>query len=372
MNSDDLDRQLKAALGAQPSTEQAARLIAFWRQRSRTERRRRRMVHATALAATLLTAVAASRWLVRARAPEPATVAEQAPTSPTPQDSPSPTVVRIPHEIRDPRSAGRSPTAYEQAVFAAVTRTSVDVHARALGVEVDSLIERLAADPGANAGERARAASLADRGAENILLRRLSRAEPHERRAIVQLLAACGSARCAPALLDVARRDQLRPDALAALEQILGVDSLAQVVPMTHHREVRAALLQRLLTANSPVALRNFLQIASNRALRPVALAAAMSCPEFPVESLLASLEDENKQIRLAAAIVLGHVDGPQVAQSLIAIASRRDGAPVEAWVALLACRDAAADRFLAQASIEPRWLGQVNNARVYWARFIP
>jgi HEAT repeat protein len=372
MNPDDLDRQLEAALAAQPSPEQTARLVAFWREQSRAERRRRRMIQATALAATLLTAVAASLWLARPRAPEPVTVAAQAPKPATPEDSSSSAVVRVAHEIRDPRSAGRAPTAYEQAMFAAVTRTSVDVHARSLGVEVDALIERLAADPAANAGEMARDANLAERGAENILLRRLSRAQPHKRRAIVQLLAACGSARSAPALLDAARRDELRPDALAALEQILGVESLAQAIPMTHHRQVRAALLDRLLAAGSPVALRSFLQLASNRGFRPDVLAAAMACRAFPVEPLLAALEDENKQIRLAAAIVLGHVDGPQVAQSLIAIASRRDGAPVEAWVALLACRDAAADRFLAQASMQPRWLGQVNNARVYWARFIP
>jgi hypothetical protein len=188
----------------------------------------------------------------------------------------------------------------------------------------------------------------------------------------VQLLAACGSARATPALLQAARREELRPDAVAALAQILGPERLAQAVPLTSDRRVRAALLDRLLTAESPVALRGYLLMASDRRLRADALAAAAACRHFPAEALLAELEDEDKSIRLAAALVLGHVDGPQVARSLIAIASRREGAPVEAWVALLACRDAAADRFLAQASLQPRWLGQVNNARVFWARFIP
>jgi HEAT repeat protein len=249
-------------------------------------------------------------------------------------------------------------------MFAAATRT--------MPAEVDQLIERLAADPAAKVGGAARSASLASRNAENILLRRLSRARPDRRHALIQLLATCGSARSVPALVEAARRTDLRDDALRALEQVLTLESLAQAVPMTHDRAVRAALLDRLLTADSPAALRGFLQITSDRGLRPDALAAATNCRQFPVEALLAALEDESKHVRLAAALVLGHVDGPQVAQSLIAIASRRDGAPVEAWVALLACRDAAADRFLAQASLQPRWLGQVNNARIVWARFIP
>ena len=188
----------------------------------------------------------------------------------------------------------------------------------------------------------------------------------------MQLLAACGSEHSAPALLQAARHDELQDAALAALEQVIGLDALAQAIPQTPDRQVRAALLNRLLTADSPAALRGYLQAASDRALRADALAAAMACRQLPVERLLAAFDDDDKSIRLAAAVVLGHVDGPQVAERLIAVVSRREHPPVEAWVALLACRDPSANRFLAQASQQPRWLGQVNNARTYWTRFIP
>lgn len=379
MSPDDLDLELEAALGEQPSSEQMARLVAFWRRQSSAERRRRRLVRTTALAATLLAALGASMWIVRLHPPQPLTVQVNVPEAQTPEaeaprheDLPPAAADRLVHDLRDPRSAGRAPTAYEQVMFATITRTPVAVHAGALGAQIDQLIERLAADPTASAAAMAGDANLAERRAENILLRRLSRAHPTRRRAVVQLLAACGSARSAPALLQAARRDELRSDALAALEQVLGLDALAQAVPLTPDRKIRAALLDRLLTADSPAALRGYLQVATNRALRSDALAAAMACRAFPVEPLLAALEDDGKSIRLAAAIVLGHVDGPQVAERLIAIASRRERPPIEAWVALLACRDASADRFLSQASQQPRWLGQVNNARTYWARFIP
>ncbi len=67
--------------------------------------------------------------------------------------------------------------------------------------------------------------------------------------------------------------------------------------------------------------------------------------------------------------MVLGHVNGPAVSEALIARVSQAGRAPVEAWVALLACRGEAADRFLAAAQQQPHTLGQVNNARMYWAQ---
>ena len=77
--------------------------------------------------------------------------------------------------------------------------------------------------------------------------------------------------------------------------------------------------------------------------------------------------------MRIAAALVLGHVNGPEVTNSLIALVTQEAASsPTEAWIALLACRGEQAEEFFAYATRHPQLLGQVNRARVWWARMIP
>jgi hypothetical protein len=105
---------------------------------------------------------------------------------------------------------------------------------------------------------------------------------------------------------------------------------------------------------------------------RGEALAAARATADLPIDSLVPLMDAANSSVRLAAARVLGHVNGPQVSRALIARVTQSDRAPVEAWMALLVCRGPAVDQFLGQAMHQPRLLAQVNNARAYWARMTP
>jgi hypothetical protein len=380
----DLDRELQLALTAEPSPEQTARLAAYWQSRSRADRRRRRIRQLSALAATLLACAAAAFWIAAHNAPPELTAQHQTPPAPkapsatqppTPDSPPSTTTENLAASNPPPPpppEAGRAPTEYERAMFAVLTRTAVDSSTSRLAAELDAAIDQLAADSGPDAAQLAAAGDLARRGAERLLLQRLPRADEPHRVAVVHLLAVCGTQRSLPALLQAAGRPSLRGPALAAVERILGPSHLADAVRMSPNRDVRWQLLQRLLAADGAPALRGYLSLVSQSASRGEALAAAAAAPALPVDSLMDLLADDEKSVRLAAALVLGHVDGPRIAQSLIALASRGDPAPPEAWIALLACRDAAADRFLAQAAVQPRWLAQVNNARMFWARFTP
>jgi HEAT repeat protein len=188
---------------------------------------------------------------------------------------------------------------------------------------------------------------------------------------MIRLLGQHGTRRSTPALLKAADEKSLRTPAIAAIEQLAGSTGLADAAAQSSNRSVRRALIERLLSIGSDPALRSYLSLASNPALRADALAAADEMKAPPTNKLLMLLKDDDKEVRLSAAMTLGYINGPQVTKELIAIVSDDPAAPPEAWLALLACRDESAERFLAGASQHPRQLGQVNNARMMWARMI-
>lgn len=232
-------------------------------------------------------------------------------------------------------SGGRAPTDYERLLFAAQTSVPLDP--------------------------------------QQALLVRLSRAtDDGEKRQVAKVLGERGAWDAVPALLRLAEQSALRDDALAAVERIVGVDRLAEAAAQARSAAVRTALYGRLLAADSDATLRGYLALVAHPASRIEALAAAHQTKELPLDALLHALEAGDETMRLSAALVLGDVDGPAVSQALLTRVSQTQRAPVEAWVALLGCRGAAVDRFLAQAAREPRMLGQVNNARALWARMIP
>ncbi len=330
MTPDDLDKQIRAALGGEPSAGQLARLERFWREQSRAERRRRLLRRAAAAAASIV--AIAAMWLAigrrQAREISLPEVVVEAPRAVDQRAAPAEAVAAAP-------PAGREPTAYERMMFALQT------------------------------GARATP--------EQALATRLNRAtDDDERRRVIQQVGEHGSRESLAALMRAAERPAIREEALAAAEQIMGVGRLAEGVPLARDAAVRRALVARLLAAPSPAALRGFLALAADPATRGETLAAAAAVEQLPVAALVATLDGGDKQTRLAAAMVLGHVNGPTVSDALIARVSQSQRAPIEAWVALLACRGAPVDRFLAQAVVQPRLLGQVNSARAYWARVVP
>jgi hypothetical protein len=312
MTPEDLDNQLRAALGVETSPEQLARLERFWHAQSRAERRRRTLqVVAMLVAATV--AWQSTRRAEQPVAPRPQELATADPAPVAPRPEP---IVENEQTLAAAHTSGREPTEYERLVFAIRTRRPIDRERN----------QRVRTD-GGTARE--------------------------EDRQLIAELAYRREASALPELLRFARHPDLRADALAAVERI--------------------ALYERLLTANSFVAIPNYLALVASPGTRAEALSAARTTGErLPLEPLLRELDSSDKTTRLAAAMVLGDVNGPAVSAALIARVSATDRAPVEAWVALLACRGPAVDQFLAAARRQPRMLGQVNNARALWARMVP
>jgi hypothetical protein len=363
MNDDEFDMRIRAALEVEAPREQLARLETFWRResRARTVRRRR---FAAAVAACVAAVVGVATWAMRRDAPE-RTIADR--------DDPAREMVDQPAMSVDETlpAEGRAPTDYERIMFSVLARRSIDRSANRLATAVDAAIARAAANPKIDAAQVAKEAGLFAADAEPLLLDRLTRTRGREQVAVVRLLGECGTQRSTPALLTLAGRESLRPAILDSIERIVGVDELAGVVRQARLRDVQAALLHRMLTAESDGALRGFLSLVPDPSTRIEALAAAEALESLPIDGWMTLLGDDEKSVRLSAAIVLGHVNGPEITAALIREVTEAPSPPAEAWVALVACRDESAEQFLAGAARQPRWLGQLNNARVTWARMV-
>lgn len=385
MNEDELERRIRTALHVEAPAGQVARLESFWRARLRGERQRRWAGRAVVAAAGVTAIGVATAWLMRTAPLDAPIVAvhEHAPALPEggrepiaepfapPRlvDSPPVPPPSVPAAPASP--AGRPATDYERLMFAISTRGQIESRQMELAAVVDAAVEELADNPRLPAAELAESDELQHPAVESLLLERLPREEEGKQQAIVQLLGEFGTPRATAALVAASDRDALRPAVVDALERIIGVDQFHGIVRQTRSRELRADLLERMITADSDAALRGFLSLVLSEKLRPEALAVADCAVEPPVGPLMKLLEDDDKSTRLAAAVTLGHMNGPAVTAALIELVTDRPSASAEAWVALLACRGESADRFLAAAAHEPRWLGHVNNARITWARMV-
>ncbi len=374
IDTHELDRQIRAVLRVEPSADQIARLQRFWRQKSVTESRRR-LLHWTA-AAALIAATLSISLLRRDAIPrpaEPACMARAVTSSPRPThpalDRPVAPAESVSEEI--PHSAGRPPTAYERFVFTA-RAVQAARESRSSGIAaVDGLVEQLAGNPQTDARQLLKQCDLQRSDAEQLLLWRWLHSSDEPRRAVVRLLAVCSTTRSIAQFLRLSERAELRDDALGAIEQIAGVSGLAHAASQSADRNVRAGIFRRLFTADTEPALRAYLSLVQEDATRGEALAVADAASDRCLAMLLDRLGDEEKAVRLSAALVLGRVNGPEVTRSLIALVTRDSKSPAEAWIALTACRGQQVEQFFAYAMSDPQLLGHVNRARLWWVRMM-
>ena len=371
---DELDRQIRAALHVEPSSRQLDRLEAFWRQQSHADHRRRRSRRVAAMAATILIVLAASYQLWHgpsAVAPHEDLLTQADPATSAPSDDGVPEqasaepIAENAHSI----SLGRPASTYEQFVFTARVHQREIARQRSAVIALEKAIDRLARDPNADARQLLEPADLKTVSAERLLLRQLNRSDDPRKRAILQLLAVCGTSQSTAPLLNLSRRPAMCEQALKAIEQAVGIDGLANAATLTGDPRVRTAIYRRLF--GNEATLDAYLSLVQNDFLRDEVLAVADELSQPMLDALLIRLSAEDQDTRLAAAFVLGHANGPIVTDSLIALVSEDRASPTEAWIALMACRGRQADQFLTYVTHQPRLLGHFNRARAYWARTI-
>jgi HEAT repeat protein len=254
-------------------------------------------------------------------------------------------------------------------MFAA--RAGIKAQPAVASTTVDTAIREVAADANSDTTGIVASMGVKHANAENLLLRRLPNASPHDRQAIAKLLAVCGSQRSVPALLRVAEKEVAPSGALAAIEQIVGIDGLAQTVGGSKDPTVRSDLMVRLLRAGSQEGLIGFLSLVHNDSTRAEALSIVKGMSEVPIPELITLLDHGDEHVRLAAAVTLGHINGPKTTELLINRVTEQPANSPEAWIALMSCRGDRARDFLAYATHRPQLLGYYNNARVHWAQRI-
>lgn len=370
MSKEHFDKQIRDALRLEPAAGQIARLEEFWNSESRRERQKRMVRRGLALAASLLISASIVGWFARQRfdgvelvdAPNPQEEVVPKPIEPVP-DSP----MLVDSKPSSP-SIGREPTALEKFAFYSQSQRHRNMANENLVAVVDDMVEQVSS--GQTDPHRAvEDAGIAVTGIERELLRRLARAKNEHKPTLLQLLAVSGSQKSMPALLRLSRRGEFREETLATIEQIFGTAGLADVVRQSNDPRVRIDLMQRMLASDLLVAAENYLSLVQNPTLRGEALSAADRAKEFPTEMMFALLQSDDERIRLSAALVLGHMNGPEITRQLVALVTEEQPAPTEAWMALLSCRGEVAEEFLSYATRNPQLLGHVNQARTQWVR---
>lgn len=362
----DVDRQIRDALRVEPSIEQVERLERFWHEQlNSTAPDRRVRFHRPVLwaagAAAAVVAVACLTTGLRSRMPVGSPVVRQDAGA----DKKSPTVapslstgrvaVAVPAPVERPRAtfprAGREPTAYERILFAARSPVPLDV---------DPAGDRIAA---ASAGAKVHPGVM---GGSPAVARRDSGG-----RDASHTLNGGRDGATGDSLAVHAESGQAKP----STERPLAPDQLVYLIRTASHPRRRAELLQQLLASDSDAATDCYLELVDDPATRREAIAAAEVVSGPLLERLLERLEDKDRRVRLAAAIVLARADGPEVAAALVELVTRDASPPsddarrTEAWMALVACRDRRTHEFLAYASVQPRLLRHLNRARVQWER---
>ena len=269
-----LDELIRDALRTDVEPASVKRLEDFWMNQSSRHVRRRvlRMVAPLAAAASLLLAAALllsgdkEESRQQAQKPREAASPEQdvPPLAPA-DDSPE-------ANLDEPVLAGRAPTDYERLIFLAQTRGRMpappqsDEESLAQKVErvitkvqqegVDAVLpESLASDLGSHEPNEV----------ETILLETLPESSMSRQVAVCRLLAAVGSQRSVSELLKLSQSPSVSDKALAAIEAIVGPGRWADVIRRAPDRTTQAAIVRRLLSAESRPALLAYLSLCERR-----------------------------------------------------------------------------------------------------------
>src|ERR1700722_17970853 len=181
-------------------------------------------------------------------------------------------------------------------------------------------IARLIADRKADPAAVAAALRTSTNFNESRLVAILANGSPAERTASVKLLAEIGSPRVVPELLRATVDANLHDAAMRALSRIADSATIEQLAHEEPGKELQRVLLAALLGRGDADSLRLYLSNVANEFAAETALAAAEQTSNPPMDLLFAALRSPSELERLAAARVLGRIDGPATTERLVAL----------------------------------------------------
>jgi hypothetical protein len=431
---DSLEQLLSDARWPAPAQPAVARLTQNWQQAWSARRRREalaRRAAALAIAATLLGAVAIG-WLglqpkerpiaetklriapspVRsAPPPERAPIVSKSPPSfegarhearrptiaaqsPTREVASEPTHWRSPNQLellllaaadRNPTRSTSSPSVAKErppqnppssivAKSPSNARRKASVASKGPSAEeiVRAAVKRLASDKKADPATIAAQLQSDTPRHERLLLGMLNRGEMAEQVAVLHLLAEVGSPAAVGPLLQAAAAPELHRAAILALARLSGPRLVAELALAEPNVELRQTLLAALLSPGDLASLELFLEFAADEKTADAALAAAVSVKRPPMDLLFAALSDPLEVRRVAAARVIGRIDGPATTLRLIAMVESGVNRH-EACIALLSSRGAEAVHYVdSVAERDPTLASILSGARLFTTSDVP
>lgn len=403
ISGDSLDHLLSEARWPAVPQPTVARVAQHWNTVWEARRRREvfmRRLAALGLAATLLGAVAIGWFRLR---PSDKSIAEAEPVqTPSPNRSatavePTPIVTKSTHsnqaahhETRRPTELelvpSRAPNPLEELILAASdrqrkrpttsasipkpspprklgsnslvnvpgkTRRKTSVGRDTSAVEaamVSAAIERLVSDSKLDVVKVGTELSTASPNHEKFLLLTLNRGTRPQQIAALRLLAETGSSASVGPLLRVAEEPQLRLASVEALARLADPSLVSELARVEPSGELRRTLMAALLARGEPAALEEFLSFVENDRTADAALAAAQSVRQPPMELLFSTFSQPLEAHRIAAARVIGRIDGAATTQRLITMVELGVNRH-EACIALLSSRGKEATQYVNAAA---------------------
>jgi hypothetical protein len=231
---------------------------------------------------------------------------------------------------------------------------------------VRQLLARLAEDPAADAAELA--ATLGEFEARSRHERELAELAQSEvaahQVAAVRLLAHVATGRSLRLLFDFHEFLPTRAAAAPGIARLADPVSLARLAHAEREPTLQRQLLAGLLERGQNDAVTLFLNFVIDPRTSRVALDAVDAVADPPVDLVFQRLDDRYYPARMAAARVLGRIDGPVVTERLATMVERRVNRR-EALVALVSSPGQDAAQFLAEAEHRPALAAAVHAARL-------
>jgi hypothetical protein len=315
VNDEQLDQLLSQATWPE-ATQSSRRLREQWSELTR--RRTRSWGGAFAAAAVIVIATGITWIVLRPDVTPPAIVMNHP--------------VPVPVAIEKPRELGREPTIVELALLRRPPAPPVKVEEDSTAIEA-RLARMIEQREGRNiASETAR--KFCD----------------------------VATAKSLPVVMKLWRNENLRDETIAAVIRLADAPGLVQAARETKEPVERRRLIAALLNRPAPQAMPLYLSLVDE--MKNDALAALDQLNRPPTDALMAQLSSPRGDHRIAAALALGHIDGPATTRRLIdMIAADRNKR--EAFIALASSRGQEAQAFVRRAATSEQFASLAQSAMV-------
>ncbi len=406
---DPLDKLLHEATWPQPRPAAQTRLALAWRAAWEARLRRERLVRRAAVAAVAasFTVSAIVVWQLTHRVRDPMAPPQQADRGPVekvvqppdrhpavlprPASLPSPDERQLPRISTDAKTLAthngdqpvfsRPPTELELLLLdacgrrrdlrpaprpkprAIARRTKASPNGEDAS-RVAAAVARLAANPQADPARISAELRSARVRSERQLIAVLRKTQPASQIAAARLLAEVGGPASVPILLEASSIPRLHDAAVAALARIADWSIVNELALRERNPDLQRALMASLLSRGDEPSLDCYLRFVENEGTSGTALSAADRVGDPPLELLFAVLNGTVEPRRIAAARVIGRIDGPATTRRLIGMIEQGTSRQ-EACIALLSSRGAEAVQFVEYASNDPQWQPLLQAARL-------